>query len=94
MEKPIEEIRTHFSKYIRELEEPILILKRSEPVAVLSPLTTMEMLFGHVKAGKAAPEVYIRKMLGLGHQSLVDGRVIVTPMDIVMFQQNFSLSSK
>ena len=71
-----------------------MILKRHKPVAVLSPLTTEEALFGRVKASKAAPSVYFRKMLGIGHQNLLDGMVIVTPMDIVIFQQSFSLSSK
>lgn len=89
MQKSVVEIRKNFSKYTRKPKETIVVMNHKKPVSVIAPLTSEEKLFYSVIKGKTKPDVYLRKMLGIGHQCLLDGKIIVTPMDIVMFKKTF-----
>lgn len=89
MEKSLVDVRQNFSKYIRELKNPILIVNHKRPVAVLAPLVEEEELYHLVIKGKVHPDIYMRRLFGVGIQNLNDGSVIIRPTDIVEAHNSF-----
>lgn len=83
MQLPLVQVRQNFSKYLRGLSEPIVILNHRKAVAVLSPFTEEEELYRSMKAGEITYDDYRRKMLGVGYSDLVKRKVLVKPSDIV-----------
>lgn len=83
MELSLVEVRQNFSKYLRELNKPIVIMSHKKPLAVLSPFTEEEQLYRSMKTGEITYDQYKRKMLGIGYQNLVDQKVLVKPSDVI-----------
>ncbi len=83
MELSLVQVRQNFSKYLKNLTDPIVILNHKRAVAVLSPFSEEENLYRSMKSGEISYDNYRCKMLGIGYQNLVDRKVLVKPSDIV-----------
>lgn len=82
-EVSVADLRQNLASYINKLKSPIIVKVHGKAVAIISPVTDEEKLYQSMRNGEISYDDYKRKMMGVGYQNLVDGKVLVRPSDII-----------